>query len=91
MYKSPIVHPVSTPSNVGTQLANFSSPMTSYPPEINKRKDSKVFSDAPPVAKRLRNKSSARTFPDKGNPVYKLCVWFLFLFYASSFQIFVNF
>ncbi|EXB89980.1 hypothetical protein L484_023633 [Morus notabilis] len=66
-YKGPIVHSVSTPSNINTQLTNFSSPMTSYPLAINKRKDSKVVSDAPPVAKRSRNKSSTRTFADKAH------------------------
>ncbi|KAF3449012.1 hypothetical protein FNV43_RR09736 [Rhamnella rubrinervis] len=64
VHKTPIVQPVSTPSNINSEPANFLSPITNQPSSI-KRKVSKIASDAPPAAKKSRGKLSAQKFPDK--------------------------
>ena len=76
-YKIP-AHPVSTPSNISNQLANFTSPATSNTPALNKRKESKIVSVAPPLAKKSRGKSSARTISQRGEYFYQNFVHMVF-------------
>ncbi|XP_024935250.1 nuclear distribution protein nudE homolog 1 isoform X2 [Ziziphus jujuba] len=64
LHKTPIIHPVSKPSNINSEPVNFLSPITSQP-SSNKRKVSKVVLDAPPAAKKSRGKLSAQKPPAK--------------------------
>lgn len=75
LYKTPSAHPASTPSNISTQLANFTTPETSNTPALNKRKESKIVSVAPPLAKRSRGKSSARTIAQQGEYLSHFCAY----------------